>query len=164
MDNTPNDIWRLLQEKVYLAPVVFYFELQFDSFYHIDDQSFTEVSGLSVEMQTEEIEEGGANCYKHHVPKEYKYSQLTCKRALIPFSNSSLTLWVDNILNGNSVSEIVPHDANLSLKSALGIPLASWSLQGLFPVKWSISDFNAMKNELVIETFVFSYKRLTRVL
>ena len=151
------------QEKIYSAPVVFYFELEFDSFSHIDDQAFMEVSGLSVEMQTEEIEEGGANCYKHHVPKEYKYSQLTCKRALVPNSDGSLSAWVDNILNSNSSVEIMPTDANLRLKNAAGDPLACWRLQGLFPVKWSISDFNALKNELVMETFVFSYKRLTRV-
>lgn len=152
-----------LQERIYSAPVAFYFEFQFDAFTNIDDQAFTEVSGLSVEMVTEEIEEGGANCYKHYVPKEYKYAQLTCKRALALDYNSSLSAWVDTILNSNSSAEIKPYDAVLSLKNAWGIPVASWSLQGLYPVKWSTSDFNAIKNELVIETFVFSYKRLTRI-
>lgn len=152
-----------LQERIYSAPVAFYFEFHFGSFTNIDDQAFTEVSGLSVEMETEEITEGGANCFKHYVPKEYKYAQLTCKRALALDSNSSLSTWVDMILNSNSSVEIVPYDAVLSLKNAGGTPVVSWSLQGLYPVKWSTSDFNAMKNELVMETFVFSYKRLTRL-
>ena len=152
-----------LQGTNYSAPVAFYFELKFNAFNSIEDQAFSEISGLSVEMQVDEIEEGGANCYKHYVPKEYKYAQLTCKRALASQSSKSLSAWMDGILNSDSSVEITPLDATLNLMDADGSPLVSWALQGLFPVKWSLSDFNAVKNELVTETFVFSYKRLFRL-
>ncbi len=43
---------------------------------------FSEVSGLQVEIETEEYREGGTNDYVHKLPKGTKYSNLVLKRGI----------------------------------------------------------------------------------
>lgn len=43
---------------------------------------FTTVSGLSVEVKTETIEEGGANDVVHELPKQVEYSNVTLERGV----------------------------------------------------------------------------------
>ncbi|MBL4662482.1 MAG: phage tail protein, partial [Flavobacteriaceae bacterium] len=54
-------------------PVAFYFRLSFDDAVGGADASFKEVSGITMEMGTEGITEGGNNNYKHRVPTSVKF-------------------------------------------------------------------------------------------
>jgi phage tail-like protein len=40
---------------------------------------------------------------------------------------------------------------------ANGDPIKSWNFFDAYPVKWSLSDFNAMKNEVVVESISIKY-------
>ena len=52
----------------------------------------------------------------------------------------------------------------VSLADAEGDPVASWSIGRAYPVKWSVGGFDAMKNEIAIETMEFAYHSLKRTL
>ena len=43
------------------------------------------------------------------------------------------------------------------LMDAKGDPIKSWNFFDAYPVKWSLSDFNAMKNEVVVESISIKY-------
>src|SRR3954454_16530210 len=44
--------------------------------------AFTEVSGLSVQMDTEDLVEGGQNQFVHKLPKQLKWPNLVLKRGI----------------------------------------------------------------------------------
>ncbi len=137
-------------------PVGFYFRLTFTGISGSVDTSFKEVSGISVEMDTEEIAEGGNNRFKHRVPTSAKFSNLVLKRGLVT-SESELLNWCQTTLQGSLAETIQPKNIIVDLLDENGDPLKSWSFVNAWPVKWSVSDLHSMNNEIVIENLEFSY-------
>lgn len=143
-------------------PVAFYFRLSFGDVVSDADASFKEVSGITMEMGTEEITEGGNNNYKHRVPTSVKFSNLVLKRGLVP-KDSDLITWCLDTLGGGLSEPIQTKNILVSLLDENANPLNSWSFANAWPVKWSASDLNSMNNELVIETLEFSYSSFTKI-
>lgn len=143
-------------------PVVFYFRLHFEPVSCIIDQSFTEISGLDVEIETETIIEGGENTSSHRVPSKIKHSNLVCKRVLVPLTCSMLSLWMEATIS--SYIKVVPYDVLVYLMNGNGVPVVSWGLTGVYPVKWSYGALDARKNEVAIETMEFAYSTIRRLL
>ena len=94
-------------------PVSFFFKVKFEQFK--DDTQFQSVSGLSMEMQTERLKEGGENRFEHVLPTRTKYNPLVLKRGLI--KDSQLIDWcMDAILN----FDIRPMNLTVELLQAKG--------------------------------------------
>lgn len=139
-------------------PVGFHFRVKFimDDTTNLDSR-FQEVSGLTSEIGTEEINEGGENRFTHRVPTRAKFPNLILRRGLA--MESRLIKWFDDAVY-NLVIE--PADVLVSLLDEKHDPLVSWNIVGAYPVRWAISDFKAQENALVIETVELSYKYFRR--
>ncbi len=146
------------QDNVWALPA-FYFKVEIEG---IDEIAFKEVSGLAVELETEEVEEGGETRFQHRVPVRKKHGNLVCRRGLYPLKESALSKWVSDILEGDFSKKIEPKNVFVSLLNAEGDKLCGWFLTNVFPVKWSIEPFNPPKNELTIETIEFAYNTIER--
>lgn len=142
---------------VYYPPVGFHFKVEVLDLPGMDsDVRFTEVSGLSVEMGTEEIAEGGENRFIQKYPTRTKYAELVLKRGLLP--DSEVLKWIrQNIEDLN----IQPKDVDVKLLNENHEPLVTWHIAKAYPTKWSVSDFNATSNTVVIETLQLFYQRFT---
>lgn len=140
----------------FYPPVSFYFQLSFSGISGNIDASFKEASGISVEMGIDEIAEGGINGYKHRVPTTAKFPNLVLKRGLVA-KNSAVIKWCSDTLNGGLEETIETKNIVVHLLNEEGSPLKSWSFVNAWPVKWSVSDFNSMNNEIAIETLEFAY-------
>jgi len=144
---------------IYSPPVGFYFSLSFP-----DDNSlmcsFQEASGLSVEMDVEEIAEGGENAFKHKVPTENRYPNLVLKRGLTA-ADSPLLNWCTNTIGSDFSNPISPKTIQVSLMNAEGTSLKTWNFVNAWPVKWSISDFKSQESEVVVEALEFAYSYFT---
>ena len=82
---------------VYYPPVGFHFRVEFILDGTVEsDTRFQEVSGLSAELGTEEVVEGGENRFSHRLPTRAKYSNLTLKRGLL--TESGLIDWCRNAI------------------------------------------------------------------
>ncbi len=143
----------------FYPPVAFYFKLSIEG--ASGDASFKEVSGISMEMDTEEIAEGG-NSYKHRVPTSVKFSNLVLKRGLVP-KDSEVVQWCLDTFGSGLSSGIQPKTITVSLLDEEANPLNTWSFSNAWPVKWSVSDLNSMNNEIVIETLEFAYSYFEKV-
>lgn len=151
----------------YYPPVGFHFRVEFgflpgDS----NDVRFQEVSGLSAEVSTEEVIEGGENRFAHRLPTRSKYGNLVLKRGLL--TSSKLVGWVTNAIQNIEANPDKPDESpttvNVTLLNSDHKPLAdTYSFVQAWPIKWSISDFKAMDNSLVIETLELSYQYFTKV-
>ena len=134
----------------YYPPVGFHFLVEFAN--HGDECQFQSVSGLSVDLETEEIKEGGENRFTHKLPVRAQYPNLILKRGLLV--NSGLLNWCSDAIEN---FKIEPTNVIIKLLNEKSEPLMSWNVVQAWPVKWAISDFNAEENRLVIETLELTY-------
>ncbi|NEQ68641.1 MAG: phage tail protein [Symploca sp. SIO2D2] len=125
------------------------------------DIGFQTVSGLSSQVETEEIREGGENMFMQRLPKRITYSNLVLTRGMV----------IGSLLNRNlnlqfSTMTFIPGTVLVILlgNTPLGLgPVAGWVCQEAYPVKWEVSDLDGSKNEVVIETMELAYSRLQTV-
>ncbi|WP_372756874.1 phage tail protein [Mariniflexile sp.] len=137
----------------YYPPVGFHFKVDFtDISNNKNDHQFQSVSGLSVDLETEEIAEGGENRFKHKIPVRTKYPNLVLKRGML--MGSGVISWCRKALED---FEIEPIDVTVSLLDEKHEPLQTWSISKAYPVKWNVADFNAEENKIVIETLELAY-------
>lgn len=135
-------------------PVSFYFRVSFNGIgSHAIDTQFQSVAGLSVEMQTERVAEGGENRFEHVLPMRAKYNDLTLKRGL--FTDSDLISWCFNAFDSTIIE---PVSLDISMLNEEGAPLITWNVYHAWPKKWSISDLDAEKNGLAIESLELVYR------
>ena len=141
----------------YYPPVGFHFKVEVpDLSSNGDDVRFTEVSGLSVEMKTEEVPEGGENRFAQKYPGGVRYTEITLKRGLL--IRSKLTDWVDRCINN---LDIQPKEMFIKLLNENHEPLITWHVINAYPVKWSVSDFNSSNNTVVVESLQLYYQYFT---
>ncbi len=121
--------------------------------------AFSDVSGLSLEIQTEDLTEGGGNDYVIRLPKPPKARNLILKRALSA-TPPEIVEWAKK-----AVEEFVfePRTLVLSIIDYDDTPVKTWNFEGAFPVKISLSDLSASKSEIVIETLEIAYRKVTLV-
>ena len=109
--------------------------------------------GLAIEVATEDVPEGGENRFVQRYPGRAKYADLVLKRGLL--KDSRVRDWVRTCIED---LDIDPLDVDVTLLNADHEPLMTWHLVGAYPVKWSVSDFNASANAFVVETLTLSYR------
>lgn len=136
----------------YYPPVGFHFKVEVLGIGNDNDSRFQSVSGLSLEFDVESIKEGGENRFEHKLPGRSKYPDLSLKRGLL--TDSSVIEWCRNALQ---LHDIEPKSLRVSLLDESHQPVMSWKIHNAWPRKWSISDFNATDNSIVIETIDLCY-------
>lgn len=141
---------------VYYPPVSFYFSISISGIKGQMEASFKEVSGINMEMHKEEVLEGGVNSFQHRVPAPTKFSNLVLRRGLFP-KDSPLAKWCIATLEGGLDSAIRTNNIVLSLLNEKAETLRTWHFANAWPVKWAVSDFNSMNDEIIVETIEFAY-------
>jgi len=134
----------------YYPPLGFHFKVEFANL--SGEYQFQSVSGLNVELETEQIAEGGENRFKHKLPLSTRYPNLVLKRGIRV--DSALTKWCRDALEN---FDIKPTNITISLLNEEHEPLMTWNVVHAYPIKWSVSEFNAEKSQLAIESIELAY-------
>ncbi len=144
----------------YYPPLGFHFSVEFGFLPpESKDARFQEVSGLETELGIEEVAEGGENRFAHRLPTRIKYTNLVLKRGLL--SDSELIDWLKNAVEN---FEFEPTTVNVTLLNEDHKPVAdTYSFIHAWPVKWSVSDYKAQDNALVVETLELAYNYFSRI-
>ena len=150
----------------YYPPGSFHFKVEWSGVDGIKDDTetrFQEVSGLSFEVETETLKEGGENRFEYKLPKRTKYPNLVLKRGLL--QDSALIKWFKSALNTYYtvvIYDFKPADLTITLMDETDTAVAIWKVVQAYPLKWSISDFKASDNSVVIETIELAYQYFDR--
>lgn len=139
-------------------PVAFYFQVKIQG----GDFAFKEVSGLSSELETETIIEGGNNDYVHVVPKNVKHSNLVLKRGLKAVNKDDV-VWISSFFNGSIRYPITTASITINLLQKDGTPVYSWNCNNVYPVKWEVESLDSEKNSVLIEILELSYTTIERI-
>lgn len=118
------------------------------------DIRFQKVSGLSAEVETESVSEGGQNLYTQKLPKGIKYNNLVLERGMV--TGSPLNVEFNAAM---SQFKFVTSNVLVTLLGEDKIPLAAWLFIKAYPVKWATSDLNA-EPALMIDTLELAYTRM----
>jgi len=125
----------------------------------VDKASFSEISGVSVALETEPVYNIGGDVVNK--PKNTIYSPLVLKRGLTG-TQSQLMVWVAATLfpenKSNKEKLIIKKTVIVNLLNDQGAPIMCWVFNGAFPTKWSMSGLKAMSNEIVIEELELRYE------
>jgi len=115
---------------------------------------FKSVSGLKYETESIPVREGGANDTTFMLVGATKWAPLILKKG---FTNSSeLLKWREDWMNGKMrrvPGTITQLDTNLK-------PKAEWKFTRGWPTKWELSELDASKSELAIETLEITHEGL----
>ena len=120
------------------------------------DFRFSEVGGLSMELLTEELAEGGENRFVQKYPTRARYPDLVLKRGLL--TSSEILSWVQAAIQD---LQIEPRNVDVDLLNEQHEPLLTWHIVNAYPTRWSVSDLNASSNTVVIERLQMTYQRFT---
>jgi phage tail-like protein len=113
---------------------------------------FSEVSGLTVEVQVESIEEGGENQFVHKLPGRMSWPNITLKRGVIQSDN--LFAWLKESSGdgfASKGSKLERRTAAITLLALDGSRLRAWNLADAFAVKWSGPSLGATANSAATE-------------
>jgi phage tail-like protein len=106
---------------------------------------FTEVSGLTAEIETMTYTEGGRNDSVHKLPTRMKHPNLVLKRGVTTVKD--LEEWLEDSFMGPSRKEITLTMYNEQLDK-----IRVWSFQNAYPVKWTGPQFNSSQNTVATES------------
>jgi phage tail-like protein len=118
-----------------------------------DPAFFKSVSGLKYEMETTPLKEGGQNATTYQLFNGTKWSNVTLKQGFT--KDSKLLAWREEWLNPTQANR---QTVSITLLDTALKSQISWKLHRAFPVKWEISEFDASKSELAIETIELAHE------
>lgn len=122
------------------------------------DIRFQRVSGMNVNIETENLHEGGENLCTLKLPTRVNYDNLVLERGLVVGSplNVEFSLAMSDLA-------LVPNNIFVTLLDNEGNTVlgASWLFKGAYPVRWEVSDMDATSNNIMIDTMEFAHNGFT---
>ncbi|MDT0687002.1 phage tail protein [Autumnicola psychrophila] len=119
------------------------------------DIRFQSVTGLDVQLEKENIKEGGENRFEHGVVTRSKYTTLTLKRGILSPEDSGLTKWFQQAFQNLVVVPVTK--VNVELLNEKHDVLMQWELSHVWPLSWKVTELNAERGEVLIETLELNY-------
>lgn len=117
---------------------------------------FSDVTGLQVDIEIEDHQEGGVNDFVHKLPKIAKYPNLVLKRGIT--DSDVLWKWHQDAVNGN----IKRRDGRIILYDYNGNEKWRWEFKDAFPTRWSGPEFKGQNGVVAIETLELVHHGLSR--
>ncbi|MEO0867602.1 MAG: phage tail protein [Cyanobacteria bacterium J06642_11] len=141
--NTPQT-----KPKNYVTTNRFYVEIESDV-----KASFSECSGLDVQIDKDVYFEGGVNEQQRIFLKHAKFGDITLKRGI----TDDLTFWdwINLLLEGKPAER---RNINILTFNQAGETMQVWTLLAAVPVAWKTPSLQASGNSMAIEELTLAYE------
>lgn len=118
---------------------------------------FTEVSGMTVELQTIDYREGDAPEYQvTKMPGIPQYSNITLKRGIYR-SDNEFFQWLNTVRK----NKITRRDITISLLNEEHEAIVTWKVKEAWPCKVEGPTLNSTGNEVAVESIELCHEGLT---
>ncbi len=118
---------------------------------------FSEVSGLQMEIETQDYREGGVNEYIHKLWGPARFpANLSLKRGLI--DSDSLWSWCQDVAQRT----IVRRNVSIVLLDSTGEEKARWNFKDAYPVRWTGPDLRAGTAAVALETLDLTHRGFSK--
>lgn len=103
--------------------------------------TFSEVSGLSVEVAVDPVEEGGQNQFIHKLPGRMEWPNIVLKRGIT--QSDQLFEWLSRTSGDGYEKEksLDRNSAAITVLNGTGDRLRTWVMDKALPVKWNGPQF-----------------------
>jgi phage tail-like protein len=116
--------------------------------------SFSECSGLGVDIEYDEYSEGGVNDQRRVFLKQPKFKPVTLKRGM----TNDLFFWNWLVILSNTKN--TRKNVNILTFNQAGETMQCWTLIGAVPVSWKAPSLQAKGSEVAIEELTLIYEGL----
>ena len=117
---------------------------------------WSKCDGLSVEFEILEYKEGGENAYVHRIPGRAKYQNVKLTRP-VNKDSKKVADWMAKLK-----LEVKRQTAEISALDSEGHPIATWNLEGVFPVRWNGPSLDVGANQAATETLELAHNGFLR--
>lgn len=117
--------------------------------------TFTGCQGLAAEYEVMEYAEGGENGFVHRIPGRLRYPNLVLSRA-VDDSSGTVAAWF-----ARQEEAVERTTAVVTAYDSAGGRVASWSLRGVCPVRWTGPTFSASSAGVATETLELAHHGFT---
>lgn len=146
----PNKKFDFEHRKNYITTNRFYVEIESQVI-----ASFSECSGLGVNIKKETYLEGGVNDQQRIILGHSEFTDVTLKRGMT--DDLTFWSWISSILTGKPSSR---RNVNILLFNQAGEIMICWTLIGAIPISWKAPGFQADGNSVAIEELTLAYEGL----
>ena len=121
---------------------------------------FQEVSGLSAQLSTEDLVEGGVNYTTRKLLGHASYSNVTLKRGLC---STSMYGWIRGIIDGSNLASLAENrmTVTISILGDDGSEVKKFKLSRAIPVKWDGPSLSVMQDGIATESLEFAHEGLS---
>lgn len=116
--------------------------------------SFTECSGLSVQVKKNVFSEGGVNDQQRIYLGHTEFGDVTLKRGVT--DNQGFWKWISAVFS----EKISRRNVNILVFNQAGDTMMSWTLIGAIPIAWKTPTLQADGNAVAIEELTLAYEGL----
>ena len=132
---------------------VFRYEVRLDD---LPVAGFSECTGLQMEIEVKDHNEGGLNSFVRKFPGRSKQGNLTLKRGIV---DRELWNWYYDLIQGR----VRFRDVSITVNDPSGSEAVMvWRITHAFPTKWSGPELNASQNNVAVETLELAFHGLER--
>jgi len=113
---------------------------------------FTEVRGLHVSVEVEEIQEGGQNHFHHQLPGRMRWPTIVLRRGVTDSDN--LFTWFQKTSGDGFAGEgnkLTRTSGAITVINDKGERIRAWEIVDAFPIRWQGPEFAASSSEVAEE-------------
>ena len=117
--------------------------------------SFSECSGLNVQIDKDTYLEGGVNEQQRVFLKQTKFNDITLKRGMS--DDITFWTWINQVLEKGRAER---RNINILTFNQAGETIQCWTLLGVVPVGWKTPTLQASSSSIVIEELTLAFEGL----
>jgi phage tail-like protein len=117
--------------------------------------SFSECSGLSVQIKKNVFYEGGVNDQQRIYLGQTEFADVTLKRGIT--DNQGFWKWISSVFTARQSTR---RNVNILVFNQAGETMMSWTLIGAIPIAWKTPGLQADGNAVAIEELTLAYEGL----
>lgn len=119
---------------------------------------FSEVSGLTMQLDTVEYQEGGVNDHVHSLPGTMAHADLSLQRGMT--EDATFWKWIQKVMSGT----IDRRNVVIKLQESYqGDSVWGWEFERAYPTLWDGPDLISTDGRMAIETIELTYSRFSTI-
>lgn len=119
----------------------------------INYAAFTECTLPSLQLETDEVKEGGQNAYAHKLAKRVNAGSVTLKHGIT--KNRELLNWYLQVMQGDITN--ATRDVSIIVYDGTHTMLMTFTFRKALPVKWSGPSLKSSDSTIAIEELELAY-------
>ncbi len=134
---------------------------QFNFEVHVDGDAvagFSEISGITMQLDTVEYQEGGVNNHVHSLPGTMAHADLVMQRGMT--EDATFWTWVQDVMSG----KISRKDVVIKLQEGFqGESVWGWEFTNAYPTMWQGPDLISANDRMAIESIELTYEQFETI-